>query len=530
MAGTYTYNPPANTSPGTKPGSSSNVKNRIYTKFNSTIQLDEISFAQTTERDTQKLEDVASIEYPLIRINDYILGRTEIDSMSIDCTEFLPRIILSVTFFNDVFVSREMPKDGDIISIAIRHKSDILTIIRNDYVITGVVTNPKPTTIVAPTKMTFFGELFIPGLKSQKMDLSFVGTSMDAIKNFCSKMGLGFATNEDNTDDKQIWLKANTAGDVFVKDTVQRSWKDEQSFYDVWIDIYYNLNFVNINKQLMSAEDNIDMAAMIHNLDSNWTYGADTTQGETQAMPKVFSNYMNYRTTSFYINSWKPNNRSSSITFQVGTKMTCEMFEHNINSYNNGDAQKYWALQIDPIYDKQKTNKYIILRGRATYDTSTNNKDLARANYSYVDLYEKFPWLGIQYTVSNSNDDNSKWDGNQHKNYLRARVQNLINNKELEKLNLEISVNGTNFNIIRADKIPVVLVKKDAMENLQINSEAFVNDMLDMFYSGWYLVKGFKLHWDKNRDDSIMTNFTQEFILTRREWPAPMPTVAVPAK
>ncbi|MFA5153825.1 MAG: hypothetical protein WC554_14840, partial [Clostridia bacterium] len=483
--GTYTYNPQSSGKPGTQPNSSGS-KFRIYTVFNSKIQLDEISFPQMTKGETQKLEDVASVEYPLIRINDYILGRNEIESMTIESIEFLPRIILSCTFFNDVFVSREMPKDGDLISVAIRNKSDVLNIIRNDYVITGVVTNPKPTTVNAPTRMTFFGELFIPGLKSQKLDLSFLGTSMDALKNFCIKLGLGFASNEDNTDDKQIWLKANTSGDIFIKDTIQRSWKDEQSFYDAWIDIYYNLNFININKQLMSAEDKIDMAAMINNLDNNQTYGVDTTQGETQAMPKVFSNYMNHRTTSFYINSWKPNNRSSTITFQVGTKMTCEMFEHNINSYVNSDAQKYWALQIDPIYDKQKTNKYIILRGRATYDSSTNNKDLARANYSYVDLYEKFPWLGIQYTISNPNDSNLKWDGNQHKNYLRARVQNLINNKELEKLNLEISVNGTNFNIIRADKIPIVLVKKDAMENLQINQDAEMNDMLDMFYSGWY--------------------------------------------
>jgi hypothetical protein len=526
MAGlTYTTTPPVSGKPKT---STVNTKNRIYVKQAPTILLDELSIPQSKESGSeQKPEDVVSVEYPLIKINDYILGRNEIESMTIDSTEFLPKITLSATFFNDIFVSREMPKDGDIISVAIRNKSDLLNIIRNDYVITGVVANPKPTNMQAPTKMTFFGELFVPGLKSQRTDISFLGTSMDALQNVCSTLGLGFATNEDNTDDLQVWLKANTAGDIFINDTVQRSWKDEQSFFNAWIDIYYNLNFVNINKQLMSPEDSIDMAATINNIDSNWIYGLDSTQDNTGTFPKVFSNYIQYRTTPFYIQSWKPNNRSSNITFQIGTKMTCEMFEHNINSYMDPEAQKYWALDIEPTYDKQKTNKYILLRGRATYDPSTNDKDLARANYNYVELYQKYPWLGVQYTVSNANDSHDKWDGNQHKNYLRARVHNLINNKEIEKLNVEIVVNGTNFNIIKGDKIPIVLVKKDAVENMQINPDANANDMLDLFYSGWYIVKGYKVHWSKGNDDSIMSNFRQEFILTRREWPAPVPVTAI---
>jgi hypothetical protein len=187
---------------------------------------------------------------------------------------------------------------------------------------------------------------------------------------------------------------------------------------------------------------------------------------------------------------------------------------------------------MEPIYDPQKLDKYIILRGRTMYDSSINDKDLAKANYSYRDIYEKYPWLGIQYTISNPNDDNLKWDGNHHKNYMRARVQNLINTKELDKLNLEISVTGNNFNIIRGDKVPVILIKKDAVENMQINIKAESNDMLDMFYSGWYIVNGFKVRWDGDayNNNSIMSNFSQEFVLTRREWPPPIYAVKVDTK
>jgi hypothetical protein len=500
--------------------------NRILLVFPATIKLDELSIVGNKEERAQQNEDVAGVEYPLIKINDYIFSRSEITSVSIDCTEFLPKIVVNVILMGQLFIAKEMPKDGDIISVAIRNRTDALKIIRNDYVITGVHVAPNLTEARIPVAMTFYGELFIPGLKSQKNDFSFKGTTLEAAKDFAKKYNLGFASNEDNTSDKQIWLKANIAGDIYINNIVERAWRDTKSFYKCWIDLYYNLNFINFDKQLMSTETETDVAAIISNLDKNWNYGANTKETETSLTVKVFSNYQSFRTSSFYITSWRPFNKSSSITFQIGTKMTCEMFEHNKNIYENPKTDKnkhYWAVTIEPTYDKDKVNKTILLRGRATMVKDEKNPDLQRANYSYVDLYEKFPWLGTQYTISNPDDDNLQWDGNHHKNYQVAKVQNLINNKELDKLNLHIEVNGNNFNVIRGDKIPVVLIKTDAVDNMRINPKSNFNDMLDLFYSGWYLVKGFVLNFTGKNKGSIMSNFTQEFILTRREWPAPLP-------
>jgi len=237
----------------------------------------------------------------------------------------------------------------------------------------------------------------------------------------------------------------------------------------------------------------------------------------------VFSNFPNFRTTPFFVTTWRPLNQSSQITFQLGTKMTCEMFEHNHNVYTNPDATKYWAVTVEPTYGKDKTNKTILLRGRASYVADPKNTELKRANYPYTELYEKFPWLGIQYTISNPNDDNLQWDGNHHKFYQLAKVKNLINNKELDKLNIYVEVNGNNFNIIRGDKVPLALIRVDAVDNTRINPDSGFNDSLDLFYSGWYLVKGFTLSWSSKNEGLTFSNFVQEFILTRREWPAPMP-------
>jgi len=500
------------------------IKYRIINVFKKEIELDELSIAgRDNQNQKQKPEDVVSLEFPLIKINNKFFSREEILSVVIDCTEFLPKITLSVGLINQTFLAKEMPKDGDIISIAIRNRSDILKIIRNDFVITNVYVAPHNTEIKSPSILTFYGELFVPGLKSQKNDFSFEGTSYYALQDFAKRFKLGFSSNEDNTDDKQIWIKGSMCGDIYVDSIVKRAWRDETSFFQAWIDLYYNLNFVNINKQLISAESEVDIAVLTSNVDKNTHYGADTNENVSISTPKVFSNFQTFRTTPFFITTWRPFNRSSAITFQIGTKMSCDMFEHNQNLYNNLNSTKFWSISNDPTYDQDKTNKMILLRGRASYVNDENNSDLKQANYSYVDLYEKSPWLGVQYTISNPNENNLQWDGNHHRNYHLARVKNLLNNKELDKLNLHIEVTGNNFNILRGDKTPVALIRTDLIENLQINPDINFNNALDLFYSGWYMVKGFKLKWTSDNEDSILSNFIHEFILTRREWPTPLP-------
>jgi len=523
---TYRYSPFNKDSLTSNPSrTTKGIKYRVYNIFKSSIVLDELSIPVSDSRNNKKTEDIAGIQYPLIKINNYFISEMEIDFLTLDCKEFLPTIMLQVTFFNNKFIDKEMPKDGDIISIAIRNKSDVLNIIRNDYVITGATPSKRRSSGTIPITVTFFGELFVPGLKSYIGSESYRGTSMTTLKTVASELHLGFNTNDDDTDDYQIWISPDSPDD-FIPTITSRAWKNENSFYDTWIDLYYNLNFINIQKQLFSAEDNVDEGALLNNIDADWTWGNDSNN--TAEMPKVFSNYLGYRNTSFYITEWKPINRSSYITFLYGTSIKASFFEHLNSLYEDSNSKKYWSMTIHPDYDSEKINNHILLRGRSSYDPSINIGELARANYNYQDLYARAPWMGIQYTISNPEEDNLKWTGNHHKNYLRAQVHQAINMAELEKLNLEINVQGTNTNIIKGDKIPIIIIGTDSIENQQADQNAETRDRKNEFYSGWYLVKGFTLTWAKREVDSIVSNFSQTFILTRREWPTPEPINSVP--
>jgi hypothetical protein len=519
----YRFNPPEKNTLSTQPtNSDKGTVYRIYNIFKPTVVLDELSLPKGDNRKDRKPEDIASLAYPLVKINDYFISINELEYMSIDCTDFLPRITLQASFLYPEFVDREMPKDGDIISIAIRNKSDALNIIRNDYVITGVTVSPRRANVNAPSTVTFFGELFVPGLKSFMGSKSYVGTSMNALKKIAKVLQLGFNTNDDKTNDKQVWYNIDTP-ETFIKDVTLKAWRDENSFYKTWIDIWYNLNFVNVQKQLLSSESEIDTGVLLDNVDIDWTWGPTTDQDQTYNAPKVFSNYPGYRTSSFFIKDWKPNNRSSNITFQFGTSTEASFYEHIDVLYEDSQSERYWNLDIAPAYDPAKLDDYILLRGRTRWDPSINTGELARANYDYTELYKKAPWLGIQYTINNPSSPNTEWSGNHHENYLRAQAHNTINNVELDKLNLEITVQGTNMNVIRGDKIPVVLVETDRISNQMIDKRAVTSERKNAFYSGWYMVKGFNLSWTQPSQGSIISSFSQKFVLTRREWPPPIP-------
>lgn len=497
------------------------------------IVLDELSISVSDSNlnyKNHKVTDTAGIIYPVIKINDYIISPQEIKYFEIDTSDFLPKIKLVLNLALDKFIYKEMPKDGDIISIAIRPTSDTLTPIRNDYVILSAYSTPKSTSYdLDVTTMTLMGELFIPYIQSDLMQFGFIGTSKEAIRDIAIRLGLGFATNdEENTNDKQTWLCCINSPLNYISDVTKRAWKDDKSFYKTWIDCYYNLNFINVNKFLIAPENGLDITVMTHNLEKGFYWGEYPSQDNTKLLPKIFTNFKTMDSTPFYIKKWQVMNRSTSITFSTGTEIETGFFSHNQNLYNANQQQIFNIANV-PCYQEDKLNSYILLRGRAKYDPSINTNEQARANYDYKD-YIRSPWMGIQYTMSDvdaydSNNSNNTWSGNCHKNYSRSWTHNYINNMELEKITLHINVSGQNLNVLKGEKVPVLLTEKNPFNAQYTNPDPSTNNPdLNRFYSGWYIILGSKISWDPNNNDgnnNYYNNFVTSYVLGRREWPTP---------
>lgn len=503
-------------------------KTRIYQYWGSEIVLDEISVALYENTNTHNVIDKFSIEVPIVRINDTILSEFELLSLNIDCTGFLPQLELKSVFLYDRFLLMNQIKDGDLISIVIRSQSDNLKIIRNDYIVKSAFVSERYDTGDAnqtPYMITFLCELFIPKLDLGNLDLSFLGTSYETIQNVSKMLDLGFASNDINTNDRQVWLSCNNTPREFLEDIKGKMWKDENSFYDIWIDLFYNLNIVNVNAQLLSSEEELDYGVILNSVNTNYNYGGNTKKNEI--FPKILSNLKGWDGSSSYIKSWYTNNSSSAITSMMGTVMNCNMYEHNDKIYNT-DGTLFWSLPIEPLYDSEKLNSHIILRGRCTYNPEINTGELARSNYKATEIFKKQKWVGIQYTCTNTNDDTSNWDGNQHMNYNRAIIHNDMNLRELEKLNTIVTVIGTNVNLIKGDKMPILLIN-NSLETPNKEKGEMQYNTIDRFHSGWYYIKGFNITWIGG-EVSAVSKFSQSFILTRREWPTPDEVTPIKSK
>lgn len=531
--GTYSFQSVNTTTELPEQEESQNIV-RIYADndIKCNIVLDELSVPDVVNPENKETTKyVEGMEIPVIRINDYMVNQGDIVNFTVSCTDFLPKVELAIRVKGNTFTLKNTPKDGDLISIALRPKSDVYKTIRNDFVIKDVFTTGVGDKGISQQIISMSGELFIPGFDSNQSCFGFIGTSKDAFKDVAKRLSLGFAFNdEENTTDTQLWLCACQSIRDYLSNVLKHTWKDELSFFNAWIDNYYNLTFVEMNKTLLAQEKTMDLEAItsaVRDAVLHPNEGEELQENAAIGFKGLINNEF-YRNTTSYISDWSIHNNSTNITFDLGTNIISETFKHNQNIYNSNENNVY-SLDNEPVYDPEKKDKYIILRGRAYDDTAENEATLKtgqkRANYSFKDIYVSKPWAGIEYVMSDEDkeniEDTNNWSGNVHNEYNRSVYHNLINIKELDKLYITVKVNGLNTQILRGEKIPVILYLPDNTQAKMMNGNEEAA-MYNMFYSGFYYVDGVKYMYEHPEDESqVVSGYKTEFTLKRREWPLP---------
>jgi hypothetical protein len=513
-------------------GESSNIVRLIQDEtVKKNIQFDEISIPNPDSPtstpngpDGDKAEQTAGLQYPIIRINDKVFARKEILEMTLMSTSLLPSISVTLQFFDTQFISKNMPKDGDILSLFLRQSNNALQYIRCDFLITSCSVNKYKQD--SENKVYVQGSLFIPGFNSTNQVFAHIGTSKEVIREIAIKYGIGFAFNDyENTNDMQNWFACYESMPSFISEITPHIWKDETSFFKVWIDFYYNLCFVNVNKFLLSTEnkEEVDITILSNATNLYNLAKEDQSTENTTLMPKLLSNMSQLRNTPFYITKWEPVNHSTAVSLSSGYTNISYNFIHNQNIMNNALVDSFQSLVNIPAYDQNKTDSYIVLRGRTTYNENENpENEQKRVNYDYVNTYIKREWRGVEYMLdpNNTSKNSDTWTGNVHKNYSRAVNHNKINNAELTKMYIIVTCDGFNTQIMRGERVPVYLIHANIVDETQVNnSETDIQRDANRFYSGYYIVDN--IIYTYNPLNKGTNAFSTQFVLTRREWPTP---------
>ena len=490
-------------------------------KIKKDIRFDELSLSEnggTSTNGGSQLNTVGN-DYPIIRINDMVLGKDDIQSMLISSKGFLPTIELSLKFANTALISKNMPKDGDMVSVFVRTNTSAINYLRNDFIINHVDSNVSSKS--ANNTVFLRGELFIEGFTSNNNTFGIIGTSKDVMKEIAKKFKMGFAYNDaDDMDDLQNWLCCFSSPQVFIEDVTRHSWKNNMSFFKSWVDLYYNLCFVNVNKFLSSdenPEDEIDLTFFSSTVALNDLTSSNDKPDNAKPFLKVFSNFDSFKGSSFYISKWHPVNRSNSLS--SGYSNIIHSFTHNQNVYIENKDNCEDTLIVNPVYDASKLDSYIILRGRAKYDENANpDNEQARVNYSMQNTYINHIWSGVEYKMDKdeNSSSNNTWSGNVHHNYHNAAYQNEINDIELNKLYIEVVCDGLCLQVMRGERVPVFLKYNTPLDkNISPDDPGF-----NRFYSGYYIVDSIEYKYN-GKVKTGYSSFSTIMSLKRREWPTP---------
>lgn len=438
-----------------------------------------------------KSQELTGKFYPLIVINDVTFSPKDIINFELDTTDFLPTVNIKVRPGTGSLGSFNAPVDGDIIKVFVRSSSEVIKPVRIDFLITeiGVSTSNKYATDLTDSIMSVSGKMNVPHLYDE-VNIAIDGTSFDALQKLAEELGLGFSTNVSSTDDAMKWVCPFNTREKFMKDIVDAAWSSQNEFYMAFIDVYYNLNFIEVNTLLKDAPPFEGESASF----MNPSY-SDVGSAPKNTVKKMLSNHSNAQGSPYAIKSYKPINKASDLSRKYGYVYKMKFFDYS--------SMKLFDFNIEPLATEGSAQSKVLMKGKA-HDNSY--LDQSRTNY-----------VGIQYP------------DNMHEMYYYAKMHNLMNIIEIDKMNVSASLYMYNLNFIRGEYVPVVIFigandpsdSDRAMlyedKNLEkVGGEEPSQNMkptMDKFYSGNYILKGFKLIFKKG-----YPHIEEEMILAKREW------------
>lgn len=455
----------------------------------------------------QNLEKTLGTNAPYITINGYNVTRSLLN-FNLNLDGFLPTVRFSFAASDPVFISVNYPKDGDLVSVYMRSPENYYKPFRMDFsvlTVSGGLSSEYSSEGIDPEGRYFsfsiIAECHIPGLYTQRIKSFSQKTSWDTLLEVSQELNLGFSSNESITNDVMSWICPNYSYYDFIQEVSLRSYKDDEtSFFDCWIDPYYNLNFVNLGKQFEFMGDPGDTAYYLPGYGEGGikvdTAAPATPTPTMQDCPLVLTNQIGLGITPFFIRGYTLTSRAGNNTNGMGYITTIGFYD-DVANVDTPD-QKYIKYEIESITVEDVGENAILQKGRG------------RSN-EYQEEKRKV-WLG----VLNRYDDGE----GVHENFLHAKYQNMININDCTKLCLEVSIGAYFPGIMRGQVIPVSIYVNDGgnrQQNVgnQKNGESntSMTPTIDNFLSGNYVVTGIDVNWS-----ATSGGMKQTIRLSKRTW------------
>jgi len=451
-----------------------------------------------------KQSKTVGVNEPYVSVNNYSFSPTAIVSFKLTCSGKIPSLAITLDDTRDNFSIDSFPRDGDVLTFLLSSKNEsTFKSIHMDFDILKV--SNLPTGEAGTTRYVFSCKTKVPLLDSEECRYYETGTSLSHLQEEAKYLGLGMVTNIDGTADDQIRIQPYISHSKFITNIVESSYISDNAFQLWFIDQYYYLNFIDVNrifnsKNIMSIQDAQD--SLISYTDAVATETGSDDKSDNVNSKLVITNHFRFKGLNNYINTYSLENNSFSVVSSHGHFRDVQVFDDVLEGLSE--------FTLDPLTSENLLDSEEPLRGRRDEE-----RYLSQVKHKYV---------GRQ-------DAGEDGIGNVHQNYAYSKIHNHRNNLEASKMKLIITLASFNPSLYKYQKVPVIIyaytperksaedVKNQEAEKMGFNERQFKDkaeneqSRVDSFLSGNYIIEN--IDYSYNRTKGIIQTVT----LIRREWP-----------
>jgi hypothetical protein len=441
---------------------------------------------------------------PYIEIDNYIIPENKIVSLVINQNGFLPELTVSFLDSTGSFTGMYFPKTNPVLKLYIKSLSTAVKPIRSDYLITNIVSSELGNAYskeAIENMYTLTAKLYIPGLYGNNVQSIPNKKSWEALKHIADSLKLGFATNETSTDDQMTWINPNSTIEEFIKNIVDRAYKNDKSFFDCFIDVNYILNFVNYEKAL-SKETKV-MQAPAEAMHSQYS--------DSSGMEKNLSKDDKPKEAGLADIVLRSSNKSANRGLHI---VYYAMYSNHGEILANQTFRKNVVWHNREYYSQNKAPLKFYVEPLSEKTIDSNLTTYQKPKLATFNSESSSRWLGIDYD-------------NAHANYKFARLLNYHNLEEMGKNYLVVKIPGVVQSIYRGGKL-MVLIERLASDEVDAmpaderfpeksNTRLGKTEVKDLYTSGPYIVKDIQYEFNGMPENSEL-KYSTELTLVRREW------------
>lgn len=409
------------------------IKNLIQT----TIKPQSIEIT-TPDNDNYSSEFMSGLGYmPIVWYNGIQIDVANIEIMNIYYDGLLPALKLSFVDPVGIMKDKGFPLDDTKITLFIFSRSQQLKSVYVQFKIRSFVN--------AQGLMIIDGIIDVDGLYYKKFKSYPSSTSNKALQDLCKEIGLGYNTNIVESNDKMTWINSGKKNHEFILDIIDKAYISDESFIAGNIDLFYNLNFVDIQKEL-SRDINNELGI------SNQGGLEDVMEikDKVDISDLFLTNDESFTGSNMFFTNFKIVNSSTTISTEIG-------YSDNLKYYDTTD-KTFLNFKIDSMSNNASNS--IVLKG-APQD---NNFFEQNVNYIY----------GGKLDIDNT-----------HKNFNYSETHNNRNIYETQKVSMQVELPTPNYNLYRFQKVKVILSSKTSTPSSSMVNQRLSGDwiVVDIQYS-----------------------------------------------